>query len=131
MTHRLKSGDFILISSDGLFDNLYEDEIALLVDRHINNNLSGSVLEETTNNTTTTQMNPSVSDKPKTVNITSDLLSSACELLVDKASIGINKKLTFQKLFRNTKKNLIKIFFSCISAGIKKDDMLIMLIYIS
>lgn len=54
-----------MASSDGLFDNLYEDEIALIIDNHIS--------EKTVFNSE---------------QITSDLLSSACELLVQKASKG-------------------------------------------
>jgi hypothetical protein len=38
-THYLQSGDFVLISTDGLFDNLYEDEIALIIFEHLNTKL--------------------------------------------------------------------------------------------
>ena len=35
LQHSLKTGDFLLLSSDGLFDNLYEDEIALILQDHV------------------------------------------------------------------------------------------------
>ena len=35
LQHSLKAGDFLLLSSDGLFDNLYEDAIALILKNHI------------------------------------------------------------------------------------------------
>lgn len=35
LTHHVQSGDFLLLSSDGLFDNLYEDEIALIINNHV------------------------------------------------------------------------------------------------
>ncbi len=38
-THDIQSGDFLLISTDGLFDNLYEDEIALIITEHVNSKL--------------------------------------------------------------------------------------------
>ncbi|CAF0804478.1 unnamed protein product [Brachionus calyciflorus] len=93
-THEIKSGDFILLSSDGLFDNLYEDEIALIIDNHIQSKIKLSMdqLDE-------------ISDK-KLVNpnlITKELLSSCCEILVQKAA----------------------------NAGIKRDDMLIILVYVN
>jgi hypothetical protein len=115
MTHIVKTGDILIISSDGLFDNLYEDEIALIVDNHIKENAikvfksSATVKTETSISTTimsidelNSQKNPSnlVDHKEKadvilatTVNqtksfITSDLLNSACELLIQKASKG-------------------------------------------
>ncbi len=62
-SHHLKQGDYLIISSDGLFDNLYEDEIALIVQEHIASEESAK--------------------------ITSDLLESTCQLLVHKASKGI------------------------------------------
>lgn len=77
-SHQLKQGDYLIISSDGLFDNLYEDEIAMIVQEHVTSGESAATA------------------------ITSDLLDSACQVLVHKAS----------------------------KAGIKKDDILIMLIHI-
>lgn len=35
LKHRVKFGDFVVLSSDGLFDNLYEDEIALIINNSI------------------------------------------------------------------------------------------------
>jgi protein phosphatase PTC7 len=35
LQHSLKTGDFLLLSSDGLFDNLYEDEIALILQNNV------------------------------------------------------------------------------------------------
>lgn len=64
-----------------MFDNLYEDEIALIIDQSINSNR--------------------FADSPPRM-ITNELLSSICQVLVNKAS----------------------------KAGIKQDDMLVMLIYI-
>lgn len=107
MTHCLKSGDFLLISSDGLFDNLYEDEIALLVDKHmkslpsVSSSSSLSVFIHPVQNRGNNDIddddhdelkpiNSSTCSSNKTVNnhVTSDLLSSACELLVERASLG-------------------------------------------
>ena len=34
-SHRLQHGDLIVISSDGLFDNVYEDEIALIISSNL------------------------------------------------------------------------------------------------
>jgi serine/threonine protein phosphatase PrpC len=85
LTHEIKAGDFLVLSTDGLFDNLYEDEIALIINNHIQNHSQD----------TKTVINP----LPR---ITSDLLNSTCDLLVQKAC----------------------------KAGIKRDDMLIILIYI-
>jgi serine/threonine protein phosphatase PrpC len=69
-SHQIKSGDYLIISSDGLFDNLYEDEIALIIQEHID-------LFQSQNNN-------------NNFKITSDLLDSACQLLVNKASKGNN-----------------------------------------
>lgn len=80
-SHLVKSGDFLLISSDGMFDNLYEDEIALVIDQSIN----------------------SFEFADSSSEITSELLSSICQIIVQRAS----------------------------KAGIKQDDMLVMLIYIN
>jgi len=123
MTHRLEAGDFLLISSDGLFDNLYEDEIALLVDKHISERSSRSSPSslssmmapvedvvvgggtDADSSIVALSANSNNSSANKTVmhqHISSEILSSACQLLVERASL----------------------------AGIKKDDMLIMLIYI-
>ena len=74
LTHQTKPGDFLLLSTDGLFDNLYEDEIAHIIDNHING-------EE----------------------ITSQLLNSTCEVLIQKAC----------------------------KAGIKRDDMLVILVRVN
>jgi protein phosphatase PTC7 len=35
LTHALEDGDFLLLSTDGLFDNLYEDEIANILDQFL------------------------------------------------------------------------------------------------
>jgi protein phosphatase PTC7 len=35
LQHSLKTGDLLLLSSDGLFDNLYEDEIALIIQSYV------------------------------------------------------------------------------------------------
>lgn len=35
LKHKIKFGDFLILSSDGLFDNLYEDEIALIINNHV------------------------------------------------------------------------------------------------
>ena len=84
MTHTVKSGDLLIISSDGLFDNLYEDEIALILNQYFDS-LSAN--------------NGETGESKK---YTQEVLSSASELLVRRAS----------------------------NAGIKRDDMLIMLIHI-
>merc|ERR1711884_879621 len=84
-SHLVKSGDFLIISSDGIFDNLYEDEIALIIDQNIN---------DESLNLCAQQHSPT--------KITNELLSSICDILVQKAS----------------------------KAGIKQDDMLVMLVYI-
>jgi len=67
-THRIKSGDLLIVSSDGLFDNLYEDEIAMIITNHIQSRQEQDA---------------------KTVNISPEMLDSACELLVQRASLGI------------------------------------------
>jgi serine/threonine protein phosphatase PrpC len=71
-THRIKSGDFLIVSSDGLFDNLYEDEIAMIITNHIQSRQE---------------------QDSSAVNITKDMLDSACELLVQRASLGIKNFL--------------------------------------
>lgn len=125
-THEIQSGDLLVISTDGLFDNLYEDEIAMIISEHINDKLKENgrhislvgiddqdqsanhdpilinSLEEAVN-----KLDINLDDKnDKTLNfnnlISSDMLESACDLLIQKAS----------------------------KAGIKRDDMLIMLIYV-
>lgn len=65
-SHLIKSGDFLIISSDGMFDNLYEDEIALIIDQSINSSCSAD----------------------SSLKITSELLSSICNVIVQKASKG-------------------------------------------
>ena len=65
-SHQLKSGDYLIVSSDGLFDNLYEDEIALIILEYINSNTSSS----------------------SSTKVTNELLDSACQILVHKASKG-------------------------------------------
>ncbi|RNA44882.1 phosphatase PTC7 -like protein [Brachionus plicatilis] len=95
-THEIKSGDFILLSSDGLFDNLYEDEIALIIDNHIQSSFLQSSFDNLNDEAKKTVISSSSS-------ISSELLSSACELLVQKAE----------------------------NAGIKRDDMLIILAYVN
>ena len=77
-----------MISTDGLFDNLYEDEIALAIDTHLNSLASASV--------TAGQQTKHISV------IDSCQLDSTCAHLIEMAR----------------------------RAGIKKDDMLIMLVYI-
>lgn len=72
-SHQLKSGDYLIVSSDGLFDNLYEDEIALIVFDYINSNSFSS---------------PSSSNSRF---ISNELLDSACQMLVHKASKGMKK----------------------------------------
>ena len=71
MTHEVKTGDFLILSSDGLFDNLYEDEIALIINNHLSTNLNTKEINE-----------------PKTVKYNQELLSSACELLIQRANKG-------------------------------------------
>ena len=71
-SHQLKQGDYLIISSDGLFDNLYEDEIAMIVQEHVTSGESAATA------------------------ITSDLLDSACQVLVHKASKGT--KFVFYKI---------------------------------
>lgn len=109
MTHRLEAGDFLLISSDGLFDNLYEDEIALLVDKHISERSSRSSPSslssmmapvedvvvgggpDADSSIVALSANSSNSSANKTVmhqHISSEILSSACQLLVERASLG-------------------------------------------
>lgn len=110
MTHRLEAGDFLLISSDGLFDNLYEDEIALLVDKHISERSSRSSPSslssmmapvedvvvvgggpDADSSIIALSANSSNSSANKTVmhqHISSEILSSACQLLVERASLG-------------------------------------------
>ena len=70
----MKPGDYLIISSDGLFDNLYEDEIALIIQNHIS---------DTTASSTSTSSSSSNNNK-----ITSEILDSACQTLVHKASKG-------------------------------------------
>ena len=60
-SHLTKSGDFLVLSSDGLFDNLYEDEIALIVNEQA---AAANML------------------------LTNDLLDTICDALVQKASKG-------------------------------------------
>lgn len=74
LKHRVKLGDFVVLSSDGLFDNLYEDEIAQI----INSNIDGK-------------------------KVTHEILNVISQQLVEKAS----------------------------EAGIKRDDILLFLIYVS
>jgi serine/threonine protein phosphatase PrpC len=133
MTHIVKTGDILIISSDGLFDNLYEDEIALIVDNHIKESAAATKQTLTsietvktatataaTTTTTTTMTTTTITsiiaqsvrnnclknsndheqkadaiikttstvNQTKSSNITSDLLNSACELLIQKASKG-------------------------------------------
>ena len=66
-SHLVKRGDFILISSDGMFDNLYEDEIALIIDQTIN----------------------SFKFVNSSFKITKELLNSTCHVLVQKANKGM------------------------------------------
>lgn len=73
-SHQLKPGDYLIISSDGLFDNLYEDEIALIIQNHIS---------DTTASSTSTSSSSNNNNK-----ITSEILDSACQTLVLKASKG-------------------------------------------
>ncbi len=35
LTHDIKRGDILVLSTDGLFDNLYEDEIALIIENNL------------------------------------------------------------------------------------------------
>lgn len=71
--HRVRPGDLLIISSDGLFDNLYEDEIAMVISNHLSSSCSDHDSGATN----------------KTVkNVTNEMLSSACELLVRRASTG-------------------------------------------
>ena len=112
-THEIQSGDLLVISTDGLFDNLYEDEIAMIISEHINDKLKENgrhislvgiddqdqsanhdpilinSLEEAVN-----KLDINLDDKnDKTLNfnnlISSDMLESACDLLIQKASKGI------------------------------------------
>lgn len=114
-THAIKSGDFLIISTDGLFDNLYEDEIALIIHDHINTALNTQTTSCSHNNNNTTfftNQNPNSNDSSieadkndenndkTTVNtnnlkINSDLLNSTCDLLVQKASKGNLNFLSF------------------------------------
>jgi hypothetical protein len=61
--HLIKSGDYIIMSSDGLFDNLYEDEIAMLINKHYQDFYSHSVQvnlsNESSNPSSTSSSNPS------------------------------------------------------------------------
>ncbi len=56
-----------MISSDGMFDNLYEDEIALIIDQTIN----------------------SFKYVNSSLKITKELLNSTCHVLVQKANKGL------------------------------------------
>jgi serine/threonine protein phosphatase PrpC len=107
MSHEVKSGDFIIVSSDGLWDNLYEDEIAMVLNNYFDglflssyNQNNPNIIDDAINNITNNTDHHKTSNHE--YNYTQDNLSSACELLVQRAS----------------------------NAGIKRDDMLIMLIYI-
>ena len=92
MSHKVKSGDFIIISSDGLFDNLYEDEIAMVINNHLFPTPADQNLSSCVELNAKQQPNEQQSSYNfKTVNnaVTSDKLSSACELLVQRASKGM------------------------------------------
>ena len=108
MTHDIKRGDILVLSTDGLFDNLYEDEIALIID----NNLScieKSGKEVGDKEDHCPEFNARNINKPigqtaasnkflksdkhdsafkKTKLITNELLNSTCDLLVKKACNG-------------------------------------------
>lgn len=106
-THAIKSGDFLIISTDGLFDNLYEDEIALIIHDHINTALNTQTTSCSHNNNTTFCTNENPNSKNSSIEadrndenndkttvstnnleINSDLLNSTCDVLVQKASKG-------------------------------------------
>jgi serine/threonine protein phosphatase PrpC len=96
MSHEVRTGDFIIISSDGLFDNLYEDEIALVINSHlygeqkslINDNPLAAVVAAASEQSETVSENKVGEDKEEESVVTNDKLSEACELLVRRASKG-------------------------------------------
>ena len=114
-THEIQSGDILVISTDGLFDNLYEDEIGLIINEHINNKLienkntnhnnNENHLEENLNKLNLNDVNDNdektvIKEQARYVSnnksgdntlnikfeINNDMLESACELLIQKAS---------------------------------------------
>ncbi len=109
-THEILSGDFLVISTDGLFDNLYEDEIALIINEHINNKLIQNSLDLTDVKQSSYldyEINEDCLNKEKANNelvncskkvhknsnfkneINNNLLETACDVLIQKASDGI------------------------------------------
>ena len=112
MTHEIKRNDFLILSTDGLFDNLYEDEIALIINNHINrsqqleenpeivgeeeelnasqNNGSSSFSHSTPFNLLKSSSKKNkISTNKKNKPITNELLNSTCDILVQKACNGI------------------------------------------
>jgi hypothetical protein len=170
--HLIKSGDYIIMSSDGLFDNLYEDEIAMLINKHhqdfyshsvqvnLSNESSNPSSTSSSNQSSNESFNPSSnpSSKPssnESSNPSSTSSSSSSLLSLDKEIDSTTSKLNSATIndssfnTNNTNNNnnnnndslgLVSEEFlnstcqllvaKASNAGIKRDDMLIMLTYI-
>jgi len=114
LTHEIKRNDFLILSTDGLFDNLYEDEIALIISNHIScsqqsdetpeeivgeeeelNSFSHSTPFHSSSSSSFKKNQISTNKKNKL--ITNELLNSTCDILVQKACNGIKKILSIFK----------------------------------